>query len=32
LLLAYGRKDQRVPIGHGKAMRRALQAAGNEQV
>lgn len=32
LLLAYGEKDQRVPIEHGKAMRRALQDAGNGQV
>ena len=32
VLLAYGEKDQRVPLEHGKAMRRALQAAGNMQV
>ena len=32
LLLAYGEKDVRVPIEHGKAMRRALAEAGNTQV
>ncbi|MDP0965044.1 prolyl oligopeptidase family serine peptidase, partial [Klebsiella pneumoniae] len=32
LLLAYGERDRRVPIEHGVAMRRALEAAGNRQV
>lgn len=32
VLLAYGERDQRVPLEHGKAMRSALQAAGNAQV
>jgi dipeptidyl aminopeptidase/acylaminoacyl peptidase len=32
VLLAYGEKDQRVPLEHGKAMRRALEAAGNGRV
>jgi dipeptidyl aminopeptidase/acylaminoacyl peptidase len=32
LLLAYGEKDVRVPIEHGKAMRKALADAGNTQV
>ena len=32
VLLAYGEKDQRVPIEHGKAMRKALADAGNTQV
>ena len=32
VLLAYGEKDVRVPIEHGKAMRRALAEAGNTRV
>ena len=32
LLLAHGDKDRRVPVEHGKAMRSALQDAGNTQV
>jgi dipeptidyl aminopeptidase/acylaminoacyl peptidase len=30
LLLAYGERDRRVPIEHGRRLMRALEAAGNE--
>ena len=32
LLLAFGEQDQRVPLAHGKRMREALRAAGNDPV
>jgi dipeptidyl aminopeptidase/acylaminoacyl peptidase len=32
VLLAFGEQDQRVPLAHGKRMREALRAAGNDPV
>ena len=32
VLLAFGEDDRRVPLAHGKRMREALQAAGNDPV
>ena len=32
VLLAFGEEDQRVPLAHGKRMRDALRAAGNDPV